>query len=569
MPKHSKLSIQLAFSHFSCSLGFLSQILKPYLFHEDQRLIRSFSVLNAAEKRVHIRRQIRSCGYSALFASTCRDHQMESPPAYKYIERNEFTYRKHKKQKVEDIPVCDCEYDANDPEGGCKGRCLNVLTSTECTPGHCPCGIYCKNQRFQKCEYAKSKLFKTEGRGWGLLAAEDIKAGQFVIEYCGEVISWREAVRRSHAYEAEGLKDAFIICLDSSESVDATRKGSLARFINHSCEPNCVTRKWTVLGEIRVGIFAKKDISEGTELAYNYNFQWFGGAKVRCLCGAASCTGFLGAKSRGFQEDTYLWEDDDDRYSVENIPLYDSEEDEPTSKLFKITDTLKDTEENAVTKDDYFMKTDDYPEFEVCTHSLENAIVPTASDIMEGNIMNEEVKVEVSEHTKNYSQNTHESFPPKNALISRIRSNSACRNYHIQHRHVPKNLNHYSSGKSKNFTQKEVNGEGICQLLSLKETQEEILALEEARKTASAKLDSLYDEIRPVIEEHEKDSQDSVSTSVAEKWIQASCCKLKADFDFHLSVIKNLPRSSQKADGAAMTSGAEVNGDAGNLNGQA
>ncbi|XP_020524501.1 histone-lysine N-methyltransferase ASHH1 isoform X3 [Amborella trichopoda] len=455
MPKHSKLSIQLAFSHFSCSLGFLSQILKPYLFHEDQRLIRSFSVLNAAEKRVHIRRQIRSCGYSALFASTCRDHQMESPPAYKYIERNEFTYRKHKKQKVEDIPVCDCEYDANDPEGGCKGRCLNVLTSTECTPGHCPCGIYCKNQRFQKCEYAKSKLFKTEGRGWGLLAAEDIKAGQFVIEYCGEVISWREAVRRSHAYEAEGLKDAFIICLDSSESVDATRKGSLARFINHSCEPNCVTRKWTVLGEIRVGIFAKKDISEGTELAYNYNFQWFGGAKVRCLCGAASCTGFLGAKSRGFQEDTYLWEDDDDRYSVENIPLYDSEEDEPTSKLFKITDTLKDTEENAVTKDDYFMKTDDYPEFE------------------------------------------------------------------------------------------------------------------EARKTASAKLDSLYDEIRPVIEEHEKDSQDSVSTSVAEKWIQASCCKLKADFDFHLSVIKNLPRSSQKADGAAMTSGAEVNGDAGNLNGQA
>jgi hypothetical protein len=55
------------------------------------------------------------------------------------------------------------------------------------------------------------------------------------------------------------------------------------------------------LGEIRVGIFAKEDISNGTELGYDYNFEWYGGAKVRCLCGAASCCGFLGARSRGFQ----------------------------------------------------------------------------------------------------------------------------------------------------------------------------------------------------------------------------------------------------------------------------
>lgn len=66
-------------------------------------------------------------------------------------------------------------------------------------------------------------------------------------------------------------------------------------------QPNCETRKWNVLGEIRVGIFAKQDILVGTELAYDYNFEWYGGAKVRCLCGAPSCSGFLGAKSRGFQ----------------------------------------------------------------------------------------------------------------------------------------------------------------------------------------------------------------------------------------------------------------------------
>jgi hypothetical protein len=55
------------------------------------------------------------------------------------------------------------------------------------------------------------------------------------------------------------------------------------------------------MGEIRVGIFALEDIPIGTELAYDYNFEWFGGAKVRCLCGALKCSEFLGAKSRGFQ----------------------------------------------------------------------------------------------------------------------------------------------------------------------------------------------------------------------------------------------------------------------------
>ena len=66
-------------------------------------------------------------------------------------------------------------------------------------------------------------------------------------------------------------------------------------------QPNCETRKWYVLGEIRVGIFAKQDIPVGAELSYNYNFEWYGGVMVRCLCGATNCSGFLGAKSRGFQ----------------------------------------------------------------------------------------------------------------------------------------------------------------------------------------------------------------------------------------------------------------------------
>jgi len=53
---------------------------------------------------------------------------------------------RHKKQKEEDIAICECRYDEDDPDSACGDGCLNVLTSTECTPGFCPCGILCKNQ---------------------------------------------------------------------------------------------------------------------------------------------------------------------------------------------------------------------------------------------------------------------------------------------------------------------------------------------------------------------------------------------------------------------------------------
>lgn len=74
------------------------------------------------------------------------------------------------------------------------------------------------------------------------------------------------------------------------------------------------------------------------------------------------------------------------------------------------------------------------------------------------------------------------------------------------------------------------------------------LFMQEIKKQATARLDSLYDEIRPAIEEHERDNQDSVSTSVAEKWIEASCCKLKADFDFYYAICKNIAITPREVD---------------------
>ncbi|WJX33641.1 Histone-lysine N-methyltransferase ashh1 [Trifolium repens] len=64
--------------------------------------------------------------------------------------------------------------------------------------------------------------------------------------------------------------------------------------------------------------------------------------------------------------------------------------------------------------------------------------------------------------------------------------------------------------------------------------------MQKRKDDATDALDSLYNEIRPAIEEHERDTQDTVSTTVAEKWIQACCLKLKAEFDLYSSIIINV-----------------------------
>ncbi|GAB4861097.1 hypothetical protein Ancab_036255 [Ancistrocladus abbreviatus] len=427
-----------------------------------------------------------------------QDQEVEGPMEYIDINQNEFRYRKHKQQSEEDIAMCKCKYDDSDPDGACGERCLNVLTNTECTPGCCQCALYCKNQKFQRRDYAKTKLFKTDGCGWGLLADENIKAGWFIIEYCGEVISSKEAELRAQAYEAQGFKDAYIISLNAFECIDATRKGSLARFINHSCEPNCETRKWTVLGEIRVGIFAKDDIPLGTELTYNYNPEWYGGVKVQCLCGAASCCGFLVAKSCGFQEDTYLLEDDNDRYSVEKIPLYDSADEEPSSKLLGTTDSSKHDSVNSG-KDEYSTAMSSSVGSNQTIDSMQVNGVPTHA-------------------TKD------EPHKKRHLFVEGTGS-------------MPKKPKH-GGRKNRIFSsQKEVNVRYVAQIL--KGAQDEILTSEQNKHDATVHLKRVYDEIRPAIEQHVSDSQDNVPTRMAERWIDAKCTKLKADVDLSISIIKS------------------------------
>ncbi|RLN34228.1 histone-lysine N-methyltransferase ASHH3-like isoform X1 [Panicum miliaceum] len=133
----------------------------------------------------------------------------------------------------------------------------------------------------------------TEKCGFGLVAEDEIKKGEFVVEYVGEVIDDRTCENR--LWQMKRLSDTnFYLCEVSSNMViDATDKGNMSRFINHSCEPNTEMQKWTVDGETRVGIFALRDIKKGEELTYDYKFVQFG-ADQDCHCGSSNCRKMLG-----------------------------------------------------------------------------------------------------------------------------------------------------------------------------------------------------------------------------------------------------------------------------------
>ncbi len=73
-----------------------------------------------------------------------------------------------------------------------------------------------------------------------------------------------------HLLVQAGTPSFYFLSLDLDLVIDAKSKANLARFINHSCDPNCITRVWNVAGEKRVGIFAQRLIAAGEELTFDY-----------------------------------------------------------------------------------------------------------------------------------------------------------------------------------------------------------------------------------------------------------------------------------------------------------
>uniref|UniRef100_A0A3Q2Y4U6 SET domain containing 2, histone lysine methyltransferase n=1 Tax=Hippocampus comes TaxID=109280 RepID=A0A3Q2Y4U6_HIPCM len=166
-------------------------------------------------------------------------------------------------------------------------------SSSRCLNGH-----YCSNRRFQMKQHADFEVILTEDKGWGLRAAKDLPSNTFVLEYCGEVLDHKEFKIRVKEYARNKNIHYYFMALKNNEIIDATLKGNCSRFMNHSCEPNCETQKWTVNGQLRVGFFTTKAVSAGTELTFDYQFQRYGKEAQKCFCGAPSCRGFLGGENR-------------------------------------------------------------------------------------------------------------------------------------------------------------------------------------------------------------------------------------------------------------------------------
>ena len=126
--------------------------------------------------------------------------------------------------------------------------------------------------------------------GKGMFALQPIAAGETIIEYKGEVITWREALRR-HPHDPTDPDHTFYFHIDDKHVIDAKYGGNAARWINHACDPNCEADE--VDG--RVFIKALRDLFPGEELFYDYGLiideRYTPKLKKQyeCRCGSALC----------------------------------------------------------------------------------------------------------------------------------------------------------------------------------------------------------------------------------------------------------------------------------------
>ncbi|KAH9061931.1 hypothetical protein EDB87DRAFT_1610315 [Lactarius vividus] len=232
----------------------------------------------------------------------------EAMKTFVEIRENHYQYSTLGRSR-EALESMTCECPPNGSRAICVEDCINRLTQVECLSEDCKGGAFCMNQRFQRREYAKINIVKTEKKGYGLRAAEDMTRDTFIYEYVGDVVSNPSFIKRMRDYAEEGIKHFYFMMLQKDEFIDATKRGGIGRFANHSCNPNCYVAKWTIGQHVRMGIFANRAIKKHEELTFNYNVDRYGHDAQPCYCGEDKCVGFIGGKTQtdlAGMDDLYL-----------------------------------------------------------------------------------------------------------------------------------------------------------------------------------------------------------------------------------------------------------------------
>ncbi len=130
--------------------------------------------------------------------------------------------------------------------------------------------------------------------GKGMFAVQDLAEGETLIEYVGEVVTWKEALRR-HPHDPKDPNHTFYFHIDEKHVIDAKYGGNSSRWINHSCDPNCEADE----DGGRVFIKALRNIPAGQELFYDYGliidakYTKKLKAEYPCWCSAPNCRGTL------------------------------------------------------------------------------------------------------------------------------------------------------------------------------------------------------------------------------------------------------------------------------------
>ncbi|KTG34575.1 hypothetical protein cypCar_00021308 [Cyprinus carpio] len=171
-------------------------------------------------------------------------------------------------------------------------QCIQNSTVVERGSSHSKHFVHSKSSQYRRLTSDwKTNVYLAHSRiqGLGLFAARDIEKQTMVIEYMGDILRAEVAMRKELLYKAKN-RPAYMFRISSERVIDATRSGSPARYINHSCSPNCVAEVVTFERGHKIIISAARRIERGEELCYDYKLTPVADqSKIPCHCGAANC----------------------------------------------------------------------------------------------------------------------------------------------------------------------------------------------------------------------------------------------------------------------------------------